>query len=72
MNSFLKDNWVKLNDSQLETIDDLYPKAQQFPNSSAYWRTAANAYGEMRYICPGIFLSEIYYTSGVQASWNYQ
>jgi carboxylesterase type B len=71
MNDFLKDNFVQLNAAQLATIDFLYPKAQQFNNSGPYWRTASNAYGEMRYNCPGIFISSAYPRYGMSQSWNY-
>ncbi|KAL3418592.1 carboxylesterase [Phlyctema vagabunda] len=71
VNNFLKNNWVKLTEAQLAQIDFYYPKAEQFPNSGAYWRTAANAYGEMRYNCPGIYLSGQYPSYGYNASWNY-
>lgn len=72
MNSFLKNNFPALSAYQLSQIDSLYPKAEQFPEHGAYWRTAANAYGEMRYICPGIAISTAYDDAGVQKSWNYQ
>lgn len=71
MNDFLIDNFVQLNAAELATIDFLYPKAQQFPDSGPYWRTACNAYGEMRYICPGIFISSAYPLYNVPESWNY-
>jgi hypothetical protein len=58
MNTFLHDQFPKLTTNQLSNIDKLYPKAEQFPNSGPYWRSVSNAYGEMRYICPGIFFSQ--------------
>jgi hypothetical protein len=72
MNAFLKNNFAKLNATELAQIDDFYPEAEQFPGMGAYWRTAANAYGEMRYICPGIYLSSVFPKYGVLDSWNYQ
>jgi carboxylesterase type B len=72
MNTFLRNNFAKLNASQLAQIDSFYPKAEQFPSMGTYWRTAANAYGEMRYICPGIYLSSVFPKYGVLDSWNYQ
>ncbi|MCJ1231752.1 hypothetical protein MMC12_008431 [Toensbergia leucococca] len=50
----------------------MYPVAEQFPNSGRYWRQASNAYGEIRYICPGIFLNNIYEQYGVEGNWNYR
>lgn len=46
MNTFLQNNFPNITFDQLSRVDSLYPKAQQFPHSGAYWRTAANAYGE--------------------------
>jgi carboxylesterase type B len=70
MNNYLSNNFVKLTASQLAQIDHLYPKAEQYPDSGPYWRTAANAYGEMRYNCPGIFVSSSIHQAGVP-SYNY-
>jgi len=73
INSFLKANYIKLTIPQLAEINHYYPQAEQFPNRGPYWRTAANTYGEMRYNCPGIFLSQSFAapTSGVK-TWQYQ
>jgi carboxylesterase type B len=70
VNNFLKNNFVKLTASQLAQIDHLYPQAEQFPNAGAYWRTAANAYGDMRYMCPGIWVSTIFDKHALSA-WVY-
>ncbi|GAB1212872.1 hypothetical protein ATERTT37_002021 [Aspergillus terreus] len=48
------------------TDDQLVP----YPNAGHYWKATSNAYGEMRYICPGIDMSSIYAKAGV-ASWNF-
>lgn len=49
MNTFLENNFPNITADQLSRIDSLYPKAEQFPHSGAYWRTAANAYGEVSF-----------------------
>lgn len=41
-----------------------------FPDAGVYWQSTSNAYGEMRYICPGINLSSVFSDRGVK-SWNY-
>jgi carboxylesterase type B len=71
MNSFLQDNWINITSADLTQIDQYYPQAEQFPGTGAYWRAGANAYGEIRYICPGIFISSMADKYGVD-SWNYQ
>lgn len=72
VNAFLKNNFVRLNDTQLAQIATYYPKdnATVSSNRGAYWRTAANAYGEMRYNCPGINISSTLSAFSVP-SWNY-
>lgn len=49
MNSFLKNNFPNLTNTQLEKIDSLYDVAEQFPEAGEFWRTAANAYGEVSF-----------------------
>jgi len=71
MNSFLQDQFVNLTADNLNQIDRFYPKAQQFQGKGPFWRAAANAYGEMRYICPGIYISSMISSHGEQASYNY-
>lgn len=72
MNSFLQDQFVKLTAADLDQIDQYYPEAEQFPGKGTFWRAAANAYGEMRYICPGIYISSMVTEHGEEASYNYQ
>lgn len=72
MNEFLQNNFPHLTTDQLSRIDEFYPFDNQiFPSSKPYWRTAANAYGEMRYNCPGIFISSAFDNAGVAGNWNY-
>ncbi|KAL2061501.1 hypothetical protein VTL71DRAFT_6878 [Oculimacula yallundae] len=71
MHGFLKDNFPKLTEDQLARIDELYPKGEQFPGKGSYWRTAADVYGEMRYNCPGIYISKAIAGKGEQ-SWNFR
>jgi carboxylesterase type B len=74
MSAFMRDNFPKLTPGKLATINSLYPAptSSLYPNAGRYWRPAADAYGEMRYNCPGIFMSGAYpRVGGVNASWNY-
>jgi len=78
VNNFLKNNWAKLNSTTLSTIDNLYSWPLQpnstdlsFPSSfGKYWRVATNAYGEMRYNCPGVSLNTAFSSAG-QNTWHY-
>lgn len=71
VHDFLRDNFPKLKKSQLAHIDILYPKAEQYPGKGVYWKTGANAYGEMRYNCPGLYISSAILERGMPSSWNY-
>lgn len=71
-NAFLKDQFPLLTAAQLSKIDSLYPKGPQYAGANAYWSQASLAYGEMRYTCPGIFISSAYDRAGVKSIWNYR
>ncbi|PSK34448.1 Secreted lipase [Elsinoe australis] len=70
--TFLKNQYPTITIPQLATLNTLYPKAEQFPASGPYWRQLSNAYGELRYICPGIFISQRYADRGAPHNWNYK
>ncbi|KAI2791527.1 hypothetical protein POX_c04388 [Penicillium oxalicum] len=70
---FLRSQFNTLTDSQLAKINSIYlteNQTRQFPNAGLYWRPASNAYGDLRYTCPGISLSSAYGQAGVPG-WNY-
>ncbi|KAJ5286864.1 hypothetical protein N7478_002550 [Penicillium angulare] len=70
---FIKDQFPSITTEQLAQINSIYLDEDQthdFPNAQPYWRPASNAYGELRYNCPGIHLSSIYAAAGLP-SWNY-
>ena len=71
MNTFMKDQFPPLTDSQLSQIDTFYPEAEQFANTGSYWRAVSNAYGQMRYMCPGLYISNRY-SQTQTPSWNYR
>lgn len=71
--TFIKSQFPLLTLSQLRTWNSLYPIAgtPSFPDSGRAWREASKGYGEMRYICPGIFISGVQANDSVP-SWNYR
>ncbi|TAQ83778.1 Carboxylesterase [Chlorociboria aeruginascens] len=71
MDSFLLANWIHLTPAQLWMINSFYPPAETFPDSGRLWRTASNAYGDIRYNCPGIFISSASTKFSSLGSWNY-
>ncbi|KFY01592.1 hypothetical protein O988_02662 [Pseudogymnoascus sp. VKM F-3808] len=73
MKDFLKNNFAKLTTDQLSHIVSLYPQDKtKYPGRGPWWRTTADAYGELRYICPGQFMSQMFenHTDGT-SNWNY-
>lgn len=75
-NEFLRDQFPALTLSQLREIDELYPDTgERFPNAGAYWRQGSNAYQDVRYTCPGLFLSQQMTERGLDSylyRWNVQ
>ncbi|GMF68279.1 unnamed protein product [Aspergillus oryzae] len=71
--TFIQNQFPTIKLEQFAAINAWYlheNQTRQFPDAGPYWRPASNAYGEMRYICPGIDLSSIYARAGIN-SWNY-
>ncbi|KAM0720433.1 hypothetical protein Q7P37_004569 [Cladosporium fusiforme] len=71
-NTFLKDQFPAITPTQLGHINTLYPveDTPTFPDSGRFWRQSANAYGELRYNCPGLFINSVYARFGLPA-WSY-
>ncbi|KAL8842053.1 MAG: hypothetical protein Q9170_000656 [Blastenia crenularia] len=70
-------DWIQaqfplLNTTQKHYITKSYPPSnEKWPKTGKYWRSASDAYGELRYICPGIFLNNAYASHNVKGNWNY-
>ncbi|KAJ6437688.1 triacylglycerol lipase [Purpureocillium lavendulum] len=72
MNKFLRDQFPALTLSDLQTIDSLYPNANDTcPDVGCRWRQVSDAYGQMRYMCPGLYIS-MQYLSRRTPSWAYR
>ena len=70
--AYLIDQYPALESSDLDHIHDLYPRTtDSFPDAGSYWRQLSNVYGDMRYMCPSLFLSDAlhFYNS---SSWTYR
>jgi hypothetical protein len=74
MNDFLKDNWVKLTPGQLKQIDEYYPPDKtEHPDKGEYWKPSADAYGDVRYVCPAVFMNKMVQNHAQgDANWHYQ
>ncbi|UKZ54229.1 hypothetical protein TrVGV298_008036 [Trichoderma virens] len=51
--TFLKNNYPYLQDSQLKSISHAYPLEPPMPKHAAYFPSAEAAYGESTFTCPG-------------------
>ena len=71
--AFMQANFPALTLAQLKVWNSLYPVegTPSFPDSGRYWRQVSNGYGELRYICPGIYISGVYANMSIDA-WNYR
>lgn len=70
--TFLNDTWPKLTGEQLETIHSMYNDNETFPDSGALWRLTSDIYGDIRYACPGTFISSMYTEYGSPNTWQYR
>jgi cholinesterase len=72
-NAWLHTQFPALTLDQLAQVDALYPNpnAAACPASGCYWRQLSNAYGEMRYMCPGLYISSVVAAAG-SPSWAYR
>jgi cholinesterase len=74
-NVWMHNQFPYLTTAQLADINSLYPNPNQTacPNVGCYWRQLANTYGEMRYMCPGIYITNAFAEHGSpQQSWHYR
>jgi carboxylesterase type B len=69
---FLKNNFPDLTSDQLSHIAQMYPvdNTPSYSNSGRYWRQAADAFGELRYVCPGLLFTRTW-AKNVPV-WNYR
>lgn len=62
-NDFLTQQFPYITQSELTEIAELYPVPTGSdcpPSGTCWWRQVSNAYGDMRYKCPGLYISSAY------------
>ncbi|MCJ1425195.1 hypothetical protein MMC29_003083 [Sticta canariensis] len=69
---FIQGQYPVIKPYHLNVLSDLYPPSQQFPGAGEYWHSTSEAYGELRYVCPGIHLSNLYSRYNVKRVYNYR
>jgi len=57
--TFLRNNFPAVTDAQLAGMDKLWPNRNQSacPSTGCFYGHASDLYGEIRYVCPGLFLA---------------
>ena len=68
--NFLRNQFPSLTSAQLAQYNTLYGLDVQ--NPGPYWHHVSSAYGETRYICPGIQLSNALSSHSQPLIWNYR
>jgi len=73
-NQFLKTQFPYLKNAQLMKINDLYPNKNEktCPKKGCWKKQTSAAYGEMRYMCPGLFINNEFARHGVKNSYAYR
>lgn len=73
VSNFLKNNYPDLTPAQLQRINEAYPLMPPFPKHASYFPSAAAAYGDATFTCPGDKMAEAVaqYVSP-QSVWNYR
>jgi carboxylesterase type B len=70
---FMKNNYPGLSDEELKEINEAYPLTDPLPKHAAYFPSAAQAYGESTFTCPGNHMASMmarYFSS--YKVWNYR
>ena len=76
-NEFLLNQYPALTIEQLGEINSLYPNPNHTcephpsPGSGCFWRQASNVYGEVRYMCPAMFVNTQLARFSAPASYAY-
>ncbi|KAK7734020.1 hypothetical protein SLS53_008015 [Cytospora paraplurivora] len=73
VSQFFKNNYPGLNQTQLDRINSAYPLTSPLPEHAAYFPSAAAAYGDATFTCPGNTMAESvshFFDSG--NVWNYR
>lgn len=70
---FIHSNYPTISTTQLDELVNIYPPGNKtFANTGKYWSATSEAYGELRYVCPGIHLSTLYSQYRVPGNFNYR
>ncbi|POS68541.1 cholinesterase [Diaporthe helianthi] len=73
-NVWMRNQFPYITPAQFADINALYPNQNETacPSAGCYFRQLSDTYGEMRYMCPGIYITAAYVNHGVPQSWHYR
>ncbi|KAJ5885485.1 Carboxylesterase type B [Penicillium taxi] len=69
---FMKNNYPGLNETDLANITQTYPLMDALPEHEAYFPSAAAAYGEATFTCPGNQMASSIQNFSSNRVWNYR
>jgi cholinesterase len=72
--NYLRNQFPYITQPQLDHLDATYPNPNATcPNTGCLWRKASDIYGDLRYMCGGLYISSAYanYSSSPSKNWNY-
>jgi len=72
VSEFLQDNFPRLSDKDLKTVNKIYPiqKPNPFKDRAAYFPSGAAAIGDTLFVCPALILSKLF--SQHTKAWSYR
>jgi carboxylesterase type B len=73
---FLQANFPSIQKAQLDKVNSMYmsrPDDPVYQGAGKYWQGISKAYGEIRYICPAIYISSAYnsHCATALSNWGY-
>ncbi|OCK85730.1 alpha/beta-hydrolase [Lepidopterella palustris CBS 459.81] len=69
---FIQDQFPSLTQSDLDKLRSVFPGPSNYQHDIGWRKQAADVYGYIRYICPGLNISDAYAGSGNTGVWNYR
>ncbi|KAI5863807.1 alpha/beta-hydrolase [Durotheca rogersii] len=72
--AFLRRQFPYLTSEHLDEISSMYPNPNNSscPGSGCYWRQVSDVYGDMRYMCPTLYISSAMTRHGMGRSYSYR
>ncbi|KAH6666303.1 triacylglycerol lipase-like protein [Halenospora varia] len=72
ISTFFQNNFPNLTNADTDAINTKYPLMAALPLHEAYFPSAAAAYGESTFTCPGNYISQTFSSANGHKVWNYR